>query len=221
MLARDADDGKVDSLPDLGHRAVAVDSRDGVPFPVDGVDGAGEVAGEDVAKQLAADRAATLRGPDDGDGARLKERLERGPHGHVVAFGHVLAIRVGGRDREPDLELAALAGAGDREAGVAEHVEHRVVLEHDLRDELLDPRRGRPSPRAARASEFRFRAPGTSSPTAKATSAARGSRSRTQFATATMRPSSDPSSAPRSCQSGATRGSTSFGPSAGKPWKRR
>ena len=60
-----------------------------------------------------------------------------------------------------------------------------------------------------------------SSPTAKATSAARGSRSLTQFATATMRPSSDPSNAPRSSQSGASTGSTSFGPSAGKPWKRR
>ena len=63
----------------------------------------------------------------------------------MVAFGHVLAVRIGGRDCEPDLELAAFAGAGDREAGVAEHVEHRVVLVQDLGDELLDPGPGRPS----------------------------------------------------------------------------
>ena len=77
--------------------------------------------------------------------ARPEERLEGRRHGHVVAFGHVLAIRLGGRDCEPNLELAAFAGAGDREAGVAEHVEHRVVLVQDLGDELLDPGPGRPS----------------------------------------------------------------------------
>ena len=112
-----------------------MDSRDGVAFPVHGVHGAGEVAGEDVAEQLASDRAAALRRAHHCDGARPEERLERGLHGHVVAFGDVVAIRVGGSDCEPDLELAAFAGAGDREAGVAEHAEHRVVLVQDLRDE--------------------------------------------------------------------------------------
>ena len=139
LLARHADDGEVDRLLDLRHRPLAVDPRDGVALPVHGVHGAGEVAGEDVAEQLAPDRAATLRRAHHRDGARPEERLERGPHGHVVAFGHVVAIGIGGRDCEPDLELAAFAGAGDREAGVAEHVEHRVVLVQDLRDELLDP----------------------------------------------------------------------------------
>ena len=92
-------------------RAVAVDTGNGVAFPVHGVRGAGEVAGEDVAEELAADRAAALRSADDGDGARPEERLERGPDSDMVAFGHVLAIRVGGHDRQPDLELAAPTGA--------------------------------------------------------------------------------------------------------------
>ena len=120
-------------------RAVAVDAGDGVALAVDRVHGAGEVAGEDVAEQLAADRAAALRRAHDGDGARLEEGLERGAHRDVVALGHVLAIRVGGSDRESDLDLAAFAGARDREARVAEHAEHRGVVVQHLRDELLDP----------------------------------------------------------------------------------
>ena len=56
----------------------------------------------------------------------------------MVAFGHVLAVRVGGCDREPDLELAAFAGARDREACVAEDAEHGVVLVQHLGHELLD-----------------------------------------------------------------------------------
>ena len=117
---------------------VAVDAGHGVAFAVDGIRRAGEVRGEDVAEQLSADRAAALRGADDCDRARPEERLERRAHRDVVALGHVLAVRVGGCDREPDLELAAFAGARDREAGVAEDAEHRVVVVQHLGDELLD-----------------------------------------------------------------------------------
>ena len=144
LLSRHADDGEVDRLRDLPHRAVAVDAGDGVALPVHRVHRAGEVAGEDVAEQLAADRAAAPRRADDRDRPRPEERLERGPHGDVVALGHVLAIRVGRRDREPDLELAALAGARDREACVTEDAEHRVVVVQHLGHELLDPGPGRP-----------------------------------------------------------------------------
>ncbi len=140
QLPRQADDREVHRLSDLPHRAVTVDAGDGVSVPVHRVDGAGEVADEDVAEELAADRAAALRRTDHGDGARPEERLERGAHRDVVAFGDVLAIRVRGRDREADFELAAFAGAGYREAGVAEHAEHPIVVVQHLRDELLDPR---------------------------------------------------------------------------------
>src|SRR3954452_13112124 len=72
-LSRQADDGEVDRLRDLPHRAVTVDAGDGLALAVDRVRRAGEVAGEDIAEELSADRTPALRGPDDGDGARQEE----------------------------------------------------------------------------------------------------------------------------------------------------
>ena len=105
-----------------------MNAGDGIAAPVHGVDGACEVAGEDVAEQLAADRAATLRRAYDRDGARLEEGLERGAHRDVVARGHLLPIVAGGGDRKPDLQLAGFAGARHLESGVAKDAEHCAVL---------------------------------------------------------------------------------------------
>ena len=80
-----------------------------------------------------------MSGSDDRDRAGAEERLEGRPHRDVIARRDLLAIAAGGRDREPDLELAAFAGAGDREPCVAEDAQHRVVLVQHLGDELLDP----------------------------------------------------------------------------------
>ncbi len=60
-------------------------------------------------------------------------------HSDVVAGRHLLPVAACRRDREADLDLAAFAGARDREAGVAEDVDHRVVLVQHLGHELLDP----------------------------------------------------------------------------------
>src|SRR5262249_52938306 len=104
QLSWETDNSEVDGIGNLAHRAVAVDAGDRVAVAVHRVDGTGEIAGEDVAEELAADRAAALRGSDDGNGVRLEERLERRPHRDVIALGHVLAVGVGRRDREPNLE---------------------------------------------------------------------------------------------------------------------
>ena len=80
-----------------GHRAAVA---------VDRVGGAGEVGLEDVAEELAADRAAPARGADDGDAAGLEERAQRGGDGDVVALVDPLLVALGRRDRELDLDLA-------------------------------------------------------------------------------------------------------------------
>lgn len=121
-----------------------MDTGNGVPVPVHGIGGAREVAGENVAEQLAADRAAARRGSEHRDRARPEEGLERRANRDVVACGRLLAI--GGRrlDRKPDLGLAALTRARDREPGVPEDPEHRRVLLQHVGHERLDPGLRRP-----------------------------------------------------------------------------
>ena len=80
------------------------------------------------------------RGANDGDALRFEERPERGDDAHVVALLHALAVRVGGADRERDLDLAAVQLAADLEAGVLEDAQHRAVLAQHFRDEALDSR---------------------------------------------------------------------------------
>ena len=69
----------------VGDRAVAAHAGDGLAVAVDRIRGAGELAGEDVAEELAADRAAPARRADDGDRLRLEERAQRRDDGDVVA----------------------------------------------------------------------------------------------------------------------------------------
>ena len=76
LRARNADDREVGRLRDVSNGAVAVDTRDRVAAAVDRVGGAGEVRGQDVAKQLTADRAAALRCADDRHRTRAEERIE-------------------------------------------------------------------------------------------------------------------------------------------------
>ena len=85
-LARQADDAQVDRIGDLLDRAVGADPGDGLAGAVDRVGGAGEPSCEDVAEQLAADRAAARRGTDHGNRRRLEERSQRGGHGDVVTL---------------------------------------------------------------------------------------------------------------------------------------
>ena len=97
---------------------------------------------EDVAEELAADRAAPLRGADDGDARRLEERPQRGDDGLVVARVDVLAVASGRGDRELHLDLAALELAGQLEAGRREHTAAWPVVRQHLGDEALDSRLG-------------------------------------------------------------------------------
>ena len=210
---------------DLLDRPVAAHAGDRLAVAVDRVGGAGEVAGEDVAEELAADRAAPPRGADDGDAPRLEERPQRGDDRHVVARVDVLAVALGRRDRELHLELAALELARQLEAGRLEDAEHGAVVRQHLGDEALDPDLGRALPRAARAAACRCRGPGARrrrrTPPRRASGRAGGRSSRRRRPARPSSSTSAPSSAPRSSQSGSSSGSTRRGPSSGKPWKRR
>ena len=141
--ARQGDHGEIDRIGDLLDRAVGADAGDRLAVAVDRVGGAGEVAGEDVAEQLAADRAAPLGGADDGDAPGLEERLERGDDRLVVARVDVLAVALRRRDRELHLHLAALELAGQLEACRLEDAEHGPVVRQHVGDEALDPDLGR------------------------------------------------------------------------------
>ena len=137
------DHREVDRVGDLFDRAVGADAGNRLAVAVHRVGGAGEVAGEDVAEELAADRAAPLGGADDGDAPGLEERLERGDDRLVVARLDVLAVALRRRDRELHLQLAALELAGQLEACRLEDAEHRPVLRQHVGDEALDPDLGR------------------------------------------------------------------------------
>ena len=70
--AGNADDREVDRVGDLLDRAVGANARDRFARAVDRIGGAGEVRRENVAEELAADRAAALRGADHGDAKQAR-----------------------------------------------------------------------------------------------------------------------------------------------------
>ena len=138
------------------------------------------------------------------------------------ALGDAVAVALGRRDREADLDLAAVELARDVEAGVAEDDEHLAVLGQHLGDELLDARPPRASSASCSSRRVPMPRPWKSSATVKATSAARRSRSRTKFASATMRPSRQPIERAALVPVGIEeRRDELRRRGAGKPWKRR
>ena len=142
---RDTDDGEIDRIGNVGDGAVATYPCDGLAVAVDGVRRARELAVQDVAKELPADRAAAGRGAEDGDRLRLEERAQRRDHGRVVACLDARGV-VGRRGNgKRQLHLAAREKPRNLEAGAFEDVDHRRVVRHDLGDEALDPLAGRPS----------------------------------------------------------------------------
>jgi len=74
--SRQADDGEIDRVGDLLDRSVRAHAGNGFAVPVDGICRAREVRREDVAKELAADRAAALRRADHGHPGRREERSQ-------------------------------------------------------------------------------------------------------------------------------------------------
>ena len=140
---RQRDHGEVDLVRDLFDRAIGADAGHGLAVAVDREGGAGEVAGEDIAEELATDRAATLGGPDDRDASGQEEGRQRGDDRFVIAGLDARAIALRGRDRELNLQLAALQLARQLEARRFEDAEHRPVVGKHIGDEALDPDRGR------------------------------------------------------------------------------
>ena len=139
VLARQAEDGQVDLVGNLRDRGVGAHPADRLGVPVHGIGGAGELAGEHVAEELAADRPPARGGADDGNRARLEERTQRRDDGDVVARvdgGDVVACR---RDREGDLDGAVRDLPLDLEAGSGEDLQHRDVAGQHLGDEAFDP----------------------------------------------------------------------------------
>ncbi len=57
----------------------------------------------------------------------------------MVAFRDAFLVLGRRRDREADLDFAAVGDAQDVEAGVAEDLHHRLVVVQHLGNELLDP----------------------------------------------------------------------------------
>ena len=105
-----------------------------------GIRGAGEVALEHVAEELAADRAAPRRGADDGDARRLEERPQRGDDGGVVALLDAAARSARSARSGTATSTTPLASSPRQlEAGALEDAEHRLVLGQHLGDEALDP----------------------------------------------------------------------------------
>ena len=126
--ARERDHREIDGVGDLVDRSVGSHTGDRLPVAVHGVRRTGEVTFQDVAEELAADRAPPLRGTDHGDGPRLEERPQGGDDRLVVPGLDTLAVPLGRSDRELHLELATLQRAGQLEAGRLEDADHGAVV---------------------------------------------------------------------------------------------
>ena len=101
LLARKADDGKVDRVVDLLDRCVRAHAGDRLRLPVDRICGADEVRRQDVAEELAADRAAPRatrprRRPTTG----WKNGPQRVDDRDVVALVDAACVVARRRDRE-------------------------------------------------------------------------------------------------------------------------
>src|SRR5206468_3701368 len=114
-----ADHDEVHIFRHFGDRRVASDAGNGLAPAVHWIGGAGEVGREDVAEELAADRAAAFRGADNRDRAGGEERPQRRDDREVVALVDTCSETLGRGDRKANLDLAAVQRARDLEARVA------------------------------------------------------------------------------------------------------
>ena len=112
-VAGQADHAEIDRVRDVLDRGVGAHAGDRGARPVDRICSTGEAAGQNVAEELSADRAALRRCADHGHGARLEERSQRGGDRHVVALVHSSHVALGWSDREPHLDDASLESTAD------------------------------------------------------------------------------------------------------------
>ena len=93
---------------------------------------------DQVADQRLADGVLAAAGADHRDRARVEEPVDRRGLGDVLAALHHPDRGVGRVDRELELEHALVVVADDAVAGVAEGLDHPLVVGQHLGDEPLD-----------------------------------------------------------------------------------
>ena len=158
--ARHADDGEVDRVGDLLDRRVRAHAGDRLAAAVDGVGGAGEVRGEDVAEELAADRAAARRRADHGDASRARRTARSDAATATWSRSSTRARNrsVGAIGKRTSTSPPSSV-RDDLEARVAEDREHRARSRAAPRRRTLDPDLARRARRAARAAASPRRGP--------------------------------------------------------------
>ena len=139
---RETDDRELDGIGDVRDGAVSPDACDRLAVAIHGVCGTHVLALEDVAEELASDRAPARRGAEHRDGLRLEERTERRDDRGVITFLDERCIPDGGGDRERHLDLTAGKSSRHFEAHAFEDFDHRSVVRHHLADETFDSARG-------------------------------------------------------------------------------
>ena len=132
---RNRDDGELDLVGDLGDARIRPHRLHDVARRVDGVHRTVEVGLEQVVKDLAADRPSRARGADDGHRPGGEEAPHRGTGRQAVAMLEALDRLGGEGGRHLDSDRARLRGDLERQAALAEYLDHPVVLGHDLSDE--------------------------------------------------------------------------------------
>src|ERR1700694_2914318 len=122
------DDRQLHVLFDVQHgcvRGQVLDRRSG---RVDGVRRPGEAHRDQVVKQLGADRSAGARGADHGHRSRSQQVLHRRHGGETVTVLEMLQRVRGQAVRKRGVDLTRLRARLDREAALAQDVQHAVVL---------------------------------------------------------------------------------------------
>ncbi len=133
------EDRQIDRAREPLDRPVGAHRLDHVGVLVDRVDRAGEARAQQVAEDLPADRPPLPRGADQRDRSRLEEASHRGHGGDPLALLEAADSLGGERGGELDLERVRNRAVRDREAALAEYVDHPVVVRQHLRDEGRDP----------------------------------------------------------------------------------
>ena len=182
-----------------------------------------EAALDDVPEHGPADRARPCRCADHGHRPRLEERLERPADGGVVTAVDGGQEAVTGRDPQPHLDLAPLERPLDVVARVGEHLQHCVVVGHDVGHERLDTLLGGglgellDQPRAdAQSLQLGGHRERSLGPARVAQAGVAGDRDHL----VPPSPRRTPISAPRSLQSGSSRPSRMSAVIRRVPWKR-
>ncbi len=137
-FGRHRDDGQVDLAVDGAHARVRPHARHRPHLPVHGVDGAGEVGGQEVAQHGLAHAARLARGADDRDRTGGEQPGDRAGLGPVLARGRDLGGGVGGGQVERHAYDAVLELALGRVAGLAQQPRHTHVGGQHVGDEAFD-----------------------------------------------------------------------------------